>query len=101
MDLWIIIAIVVAVVALLAVIASGYVKAPPDKAFIISGMKTAETAADMTNQGLLIFKIAMMILPLICIVIGFIIYRTKYILDEDMYKKIVEELDERKKQSSI
>ena len=39
MDLWIIIAIVVAVVALLAVIASGYVKAPPDKAFIISGMK--------------------------------------------------------------
>lgn len=66
---------------------------------IVSGMKTAETAADMTSKGLLIFKIAMMILPLICIVIGFIIYRTKYILDEEMYKKIVEELDERKKQA--
>lgn len=67
---------------------------------ILSGMKTAETAADMTSEGLLIFKIAMMILPLICIVIGFIIYRTKYILDEEMYAKIVEELDERKKQSN-
>jgi len=31
--------IVVAVIALLAIIASGYVKAPPDKAFIISGWK--------------------------------------------------------------
>ena len=68
---------------------------------IVSGMKTAETAADMTSEGLLIFKVAMMIFPLICIVIGFIIYRKKYILDEEMYKKIVEELNERKKQSSI
>ena len=55
----------------------------------------------MTSEGLMIFKIAMMILPLICIVIGFIIYRKKYILDEEMYKKIVEELNERKKQTSI
>ena len=68
---------------------------------IVSGMKTAETAADMTSDGLLIFKMAMMIFPLVCIVIGFIIYRKKYILDEEMYKKIVEELNERKKQSSI
>ena len=66
---------------------------------IVSGMKTAETAADMTSRGLLIFKVAMMILPLVCIVIGFVIYRAKYILDEEMYAKIVEELDERKKQS--
>lgn len=66
---------------------------------IVSGMKTAETAADMTSRGLLIFKVAMMILPLVCIVIGFAIYRAKYILDEEMYAKIVEELDERKKQS--
>ena len=38
MDPYIIIGII-AVVALLAVIASGYVKAPPDKAYIISGWK--------------------------------------------------------------
>ena len=35
----IIIAVAVVVIALLAVIASGYVKAPPDKAFIVSGLK--------------------------------------------------------------
>ena len=63
---------------------------------IISGMKEAQTAADMTSQGLIILKIAMMLLPLVCIVIGFLIYRSKYILDEKMYKKIMEEINERK-----
>ena len=62
---------------------------------IISGMKEAVTAADMTAQGLLILKVAMMVFPLICIVVGFIIYRAKYILDEKMFNKIVEELNER------
>ena len=60
---------------------------------IISGMSTAQTAADMTAEGILILKAAMMVFPLICIVVGFIIYRKKYILDEEMYKKIVEELN--------
>ncbi len=61
---------------------------------IISGMQAAQTAADMTTEGLLILKAAMMIFPLICIVLGFIIYRKKYVLDEELYKKIVEELNE-------
>ncbi len=64
---------------------------------IISGMKDAQTAADMTSEGLLILKMAMMILPLICIVVGFIIYNKKYILDEEMYAKIVKENEERRK----
>ncbi len=63
---------------------------------IISGMQTAQTAADMTEQGLLILKMAMMVFPLICILVGFLIYRKKYILDEEMYQRIVEELNERK-----
>lgn len=63
---------------------------------IISGMKEAQTAADMTPQGLMILKAAMMILPLVCIVVGFMIYRSKYILDEEMYKKIVSENQARK-----
>ena len=63
---------------------------------IISGMSTATGAADMTAEGILILKAAMMVFPLICIVVGFIIYRKKYILDEAMYKRIVEELNERK-----
>jgi len=61
---------------------------------IISGMSTATGAADMTAEGILILKAAMMVFPLICIVVGFIIYRKKYILDEEMYKRIVEELNE-------
>lgn len=63
---------------------------------ILSGMKEAQTAVDMTSQGLVILKAAMMILPLICIVVGFIIYRSKYILDEEMYDKIVKENQARK-----
>lgn len=73
-------------------VASGVVGA----VVIISGMSTASGAADMTTEGILILKMAMMVLPLICIVVGFLIYRSKYILDEEMYKKIVEELNDGK-----
>lgn len=67
---------------------------------IISGMKVAETAADMTSEGLFILKFAMLLLPLIFIVISFIIYRSKYILDEELYAKIVGELNERKQSNA-
>lgn len=73
-------------------VASGIVGA----VVIISGMQEARSAADMTSQGLLIFKMAMMIFPLLCILVGFLIYRSKYILDEEMYAKIVEEINARK-----
>ena len=63
---------------------------------IISGMSQAQSAADMTASGVVILKMAMMVFPLICILIGFLIYRSKYILDEKMYEKIVRELNERK-----
>lgn len=73
-------------------VASGVVGA----VVIISGMQEASGPADMTEGGLLILKLAMMAFPLICIVVGFLIYRAKYILDEGMFAKIVEELNERK-----
>ena len=63
---------------------------------VLSGMNVANSAADMTTQGLLILKIAMLILPLIVIVLSFIIYRSKFILDEEKYAQIVGELNERK-----
>lgn len=63
---------------------------------IISGMKDASSAADMTSEGLLILKIAMLILPLICILAGFIVWKAKYILDDKMYNKIIEENNQRK-----
>ena len=73
-------------------IASGVVGA----IVIISGMSQAQSAADMTASGVFILKMAMMVFPLICIVIGYLVYRSKYILDETMYAKIVRELNERK-----
>ena len=73
-------------------IASGVVGA----IVIISGMSEATSAADMTEGGIVILKMAMMVFPLICIVVGFLVYKAKFILDEAMYTKIVEELNERK-----
>ena len=62
---------------------------------ILSGMSTAQSAADMTAEGIFILKTAMMVFPLICIVVGFVIYHKYYVLDEAMYNKIVKELNER------
>ena len=73
-------------------IASGVVGA----IVILSGMSQAQSAADMTESGIVILKLAMMVFPLICILVGFLVYRAKYILDEEMYAKIVRELNERK-----
>ena len=37
-------------------------------------------------------KVAMMLLPLACIVVGFVIYNKKFIIDEKLYAQIVEDL---------
>ena len=42
-----------------------------------------------------IMKIAMMILPLICILAGFIIYYKKFKIDEKMYAEIIADLEKR------
>ena len=39
-----------------------------------------------------IMKIAMMLLPLICIVAGFVIYNKKFIIDEKLYAQIIKDL---------
>ena len=41
-------------------------------------------------------KISMMILPLICILVGFILYSKKFKIDEKTYEGIIAELEERK-----
>lgn len=62
---------------------------------ILSGINEAPTAADVTDQGLLILKIAMMALPLAAIVAGYLVYRRKYKIDAQFYGQIVEDLKER------
>ena len=44
-------------------------------------------------------KISMMILPLICILIGFVLYMKKFKIDEEMYAKILEDLKAREDES--
>ena len=72
-------------------ISSGVVSA----VIIVSGIKDAESAADVTNEGLLLMKIAMLLFPLLCIVTSYIIYRKKYIIDSRFYERILSELRER------
>ncbi len=61
---------------------------------IASGMSTAKTAADVTSEGLLLMKIAMMLFPLICIAAGYVLYNSKYKIDAQMYNRIIDELRE-------
>jgi len=69
-------------------VASGIVGAT----VIISGITDAYSAEDVTEQGLLIMKTAMLILPLVLIVSGYLVYRFKFKIDAEMYKRIVSDL---------
>jgi melibiose permease/lactose/raffinose/galactose permease len=62
---------------------------------IVSGINAAATPEEVTDSGLLIMKLAMLILPLIFIVIGYIIYDKKFKIDKQMYDKIIAELADR------
>ena len=64
-------------------------------AVIISGVNSAATPDDVTSGGLLIIKIAMLIVPPILIIVGYLIYRAKYRIDEEMYATLVSDLKER------
>ncbi len=59
---------------------------------ILSGVNSADTPEDVTDTGLLIMKLAMLILPLVFIVAGYLIYRSKYKIDKEMFDKIVNEI---------
>lgn len=62
---------------------------------IISGINSAKTPSDVTEQGLLIMKLAMLILPLISIVAGYLVYRFQFKIDKELFDKIVSDLKER------
>lgn len=72
-------------------IASGIVGAT----LIISGINSATTPNDVTSRGLLIMKLAMLILPLVLIVAGYIVYRLKFKIDKKTFDKIVSDLAKR------
>ncbi|NLO83891.1 MAG: MFS transporter [Clostridiales bacterium] len=62
---------------------------------IISGVNEAQTAADVTLQGVTTMKLSMMILPLLVIVLSYIVYMRKFKIDEQRYTEILTSLKER------
>ncbi len=63
---------------------------------IQSGINEAGTlGAAVTPEGITQLKLAMFILPLFCIVTGYLIYLWKYKIDKKFYDKIVSDLAER------
>ena len=49
------------------------------------------------DSAIWIMKLSMMILPLICILVGFFLYQKKFKIDEKMYAQICKDLEERNK----
>lgn len=62
---------------------------------IISGINAAATPNDVSDSGLLIMKLAMLILPLFFIVTGYIIYRKKFKIDKKLFDQIISDLTKR------
>jgi len=72
-------------------ISSGVVSA----VIILSGIKDAATAAEVTTRGLLMMKLAMLVFPLLCITVSFFIYLKKYKIDSRFYAQILSDLRSR------
>ena len=59
---------------------------------VLSGINAAVRPEDVTTSGLLMMKFSMLILPLICIVAGYLIYLFKYKIDQAMFDQILSDL---------
>jgi melibiose permease/lactose/raffinose/galactose permease len=62
---------------------------------IISGINEADSAADVTSEGIMMMKVVMLLLPLFFIGAGYLVYRSKYKIDAKFYNQILEDLKER------
>ena len=60
---------------------------------IVSGIKEAISAEDVSIGGLLMMKTAMLLFPPLCIGASYLLYRKYYKIDETMYKKILDDLE--------
>lgn len=67
---------------------------------IFSGIKVDGGTADMIgDNGKLIIKAAMFVIPLIMIVVGYIVYRKKYKISEEFYAEILKDIEARENTS--
>jgi len=62
---------------------------------IVSGINEAETAAEVTPEGLLMMKAAMLIFPMFCYGFSYLIYRLKFKIDANFHSQILSDLRER------
>lgn len=59
---------------------------------VVSGINEAEGAADVTPAGLTLLSIAMFGIPLVAIVAGYLVYRSRFRIDADFYEQILTDL---------
>lgn len=59
---------------------------------ILSGIKDAYSAADVTPGGLMMMKTAMLLFPPVCILLSYLLYRWKYKIDSGLHAAILAEL---------
>ncbi|MDR0847700.1 MAG: glycoside-pentoside-hexuronide (GPH):cation symporter [Propionibacteriaceae bacterium] len=62
---------------------------------IASGINEAKSPDDVTPGGLLFMKIMMLVFPLVCTAIAYVIYRWKYRIDETFHAQILSDLRDR------
>lgn len=62
--------------------------------------REAEIVAGIEPWSIWVMKLSMMILPLVCILIGFVLYQKKFIIDEQFYATIVSDLEKRNNAAS-
>lgn len=66
---------------------------------VVSGINSAASPDDVSSGGLLLMKLAMMVLPLVFIVAGYLVYLKRYRIDKAFYERILAELSERNRQA--
>jgi len=62
---------------------------------IVSGINSAETAADVPSSGITVLKTSMLLIPLVVIVAGYVINMAKFKIDEKRYAEIIDDLRKR------
>ncbi|MFT3889583.1 MAG: glycoside-pentoside-hexuronide (GPH):cation symporter [Arachnia sp.] len=62
---------------------------------IWTGIDRAHGPDDVTASGAALFRVSMLVVPMVLVILSYIILRAKYRLDESTYARIVDDLKER------
>jgi melibiose permease/lactose/raffinose/galactose permease len=62
---------------------------------VVTGINNARTPADVTPAGVLGMRVMMIVFPVVLIVVSYLVYRSRYRIDETFHARIVADLRER------